>query len=228
MDKKILKQLKSDYEELEINPSADLWNKIETGLDSTSKTVQKPRFQWLKYVAVIAFLISAGSFFYFNSDKPFESEKTIARKVFLENNLKPAEKFETIIPTEDKIENSTANEILKNKFLSEKVFEKPAEFIEPPEMIKFTEKPDEIKVAENSVIENPEIYSLKPNVTKSKKISYINTDDLLLGRELDKTRIEIKNHRQFGVLDASKLKFKRPSSLQIFGVQVFSDSIVSE
>jgi len=45
-----------------------------------------------------------------------------------------------------------------------------------------------------------------------------------LAREFDRTREEAGNSRQFGVLDVSKIKIRRPHSLNIFGVKVFSDS----
>ena len=67
MDKKILKQLKSDYEELEIKPSADLWSKIEAGIDEKINVSQKPALQWWKYAAVVLLLISFGTYFYFEN-----------------------------------------------------------------------------------------------------------------------------------------------------------------
>ena len=228
MDKKIRKQLKTDYEDLEIKPSANLWEQIELGLDNNSEMGQKDSFQWWKYAAVIVLFITVGSLFYFNSDKPLDSKRTTAHEISSDNNVKQAEKFEIIIPSKDKIQNSVANLEKKQKVSSEKAYEKSIKFTQPTEIANFTKKPAEIRIVENILLQNPETSNLKPNIAESKKSSYINAEDLLLGRELDKTRVEIKNHRQFGILDASKLKFKRPSSLQVFGVHVFADSIVSE
>ncbi|KQT17325.1 hypothetical protein ASG31_07890 [Chryseobacterium sp. Leaf404] len=227
MDKNILKQLKSDYEDLVIKPSANLWNQIDNGLESGSETGKKPTFRWWKYAAVILFLISVGSLFYFNSNKPIENDKIIVKKFPYENHLKPTEKFETVISSKEKFENSIISFKKNQNVSSEKIYKTPTEFIEPTEIIVFNKKTDEI-IAQNPTLQNSEFAGLKPSKTESKKSSYINADDLLLGRELDKTRVEMKNDRQFGVVDASKLKFKRPSSLQIFGVHVFADSIVSE
>jgi hypothetical protein len=228
MDENIQKQLKTDYEDLEIKPSANLWEQIELGLDNNSEMGQKDSFQWWKYAAVIVLFITVGSLIYFNSDKPLDAKRATAHEISSDNNVKQAEKFEIIIPSKDKIQNSVANLEKKQKVSSEKAYEKSIKFTQPTEIANFTKKPAEIRIVENILLQNPETSNLKPSIAESKKSSYINAEDLLLGRELDKTRVEIKNHRQFGILDASKLKFKRPSSLQVFGVHVFADSIVSE
>lgn len=227
MDKNIRKQLKTDYEDLEIKPSKNLWEQIEFGLDNDSETVQKPSFQWWKYAAVIVLLLSFGTLFYYNSNQFSGSKETIVSQETQYNRPQAKKTVESIIPTEN-VENLVSSEIIiKN---NQKIFGSEKLTVESrlPETLAVTEK-------ENKVIEVPSVLAekfetpvMKPVIAERKKASYINAEDLLLGRELDKTRVEIKNHRQFGVLDASKLKFKRPSSLQVFGVHVFADSIVSK
>ncbi|WP_144281692.1 hypothetical protein [Chryseobacterium echinoideorum] len=80
MKKNILTQLKSEYEELEIKPSDDLWNQIENGLDGNEGTVQKPLLQWWKYAAVVILLISIGGSVYINFDKKPNVNQSIAIK----------------------------------------------------------------------------------------------------------------------------------------------------
>ncbi|WP_312076121.1 hypothetical protein [Chryseobacterium sp.] len=224
MDKNILKQLKTDYENLEIKPSANLWDQIESGLDSSSEMTQKPSFQWWKYAVVIAFLITIGSLFYFNQDKPLDNQKTIVTKCPVEDNFKPDEVIESTISNKEITEKPIfkKEDLVKNQnnFTSEKSIEK----IQTPKNLALIEpevKTNEVPKIAPEKLEIPVTQSL---VVEKKKTSYISADDLLLGRELDKTREEASDSRQFGVLEASKLKIKRPHTLRIFGVKVFADS----
>jgi hypothetical protein len=76
-------------------------------------------------------------------------------------------------------------------------------------------------VAETPTItEKLENNSEKPLLADRKKVSYISAEDLLIGRELDKTREENYNdQRKFGVIDMSKIKIKGPSSLKFLDLQ---------
>lgn len=227
MDKNILKQLKTDYEDLEIKPSANLWDQLESGLDSSSQTAQKSSYQWWKYAAVVALLISIGSLFYFNKDKTLDN-KIFVIKGNAENNFKPTEVVESAIANEEITKKSVLNkkdlDDSQNKFVSENSIEK----IQAPKRLEIIEK--QLKSIETPVIalQKPENISFKTIITEKKKTSYTNADELLLGRELDKTRVESNRSEQFGVVDASKLKIKRPGSLRIFGVKVFADSATTE
>ncbi|WP_449397975.1 hypothetical protein [Chryseobacterium wanjuense] len=69
MKKEILNQLKSNYDKREIKPSADLWDRIEQGMDKTPVLSPKKTFEWMKYAAVVLLLISFGAVFYFISNK---------------------------------------------------------------------------------------------------------------------------------------------------------------
>lgn len=228
MDKNILKQLKTDYEDLEIKPSANLWDQIESGLDSSSEMAQKPSFQWWKYAAVIAFLITVGSLFYFNQDKPLDSKKAIVTKSPVEDSFKPIEVIESTISNKEITEKPIfkKEDLVKNQnnFTSEKSIEK----IQTPKHLEIIEK--EFIPIETPVyaVQKPVSVNSKTIIAEERKTSYTNADELLLGRELDKTRVESSRSEQFGVVDASKLKIKRPGSLRIFGVKVFSDSTATE
>ncbi|WP_449397976.1 hypothetical protein [Chryseobacterium wanjuense] len=66
----------------------------------------------------------------------------------------------------------------------------------------------------------------KPLIAERKKPNYIKADELLLGREFDKTREESHDHHKtFGVVDMGKIKIKSPNSFKILGMTVFSDSL---
>ena len=234
MDKKIQKQLKSDYEELEIKPSANLWNQIESGLDSVSETVQKPSFQWWKYAAVVVLLISFGAFFYFENNA---ADKKTITKTLPKNKVESANAINEISNSEVKnlvkkepqtiefkadFEIKEENSNQKNSSTEKNIFE--------DNFVENRIKNDEIALNPVSIVKEID-HSLpqNPTIAERKKVNYTNADQLLLGSELDKTREENrKNHKQFGVLDASKVKFIRPNSLQIFGFKVFSDSTETE
>ena len=229
MDKKILRQLKTDYEDLEIKPSANLWNQIEDELDKGTQAAQKPLFQWWKYAAVITLLISIGSLFYFNSDKNSRPKETIAVKKPIENSLKPTEIIKPIKENESIVQNpiETEKKININKIELTSVSETSIKKGNTPKNLAIIE-PD-VKTIEVPKIapEKLEIPIAKSLVAEKKKASYISADDLLLGRELDKTREENnKDQRKFGVFDLSKIK--GPNSLKIFGVSVISDSLSSK
>ncbi|MBD8081803.1 hypothetical protein [Chryseobacterium caseinilyticum] len=227
MDKNIQKQLKTDYEELEIKPSANLWDQIESELDTGSETFRKHTFHWWKYAAVIVLLISVGGLFYFNTDKPLNNN-TIITKNPSENNFRLTEAIESTIPNEEITKKSVFNKVDvindHNKFVSEKSIEKIQTQINPEIIVK------ELKPIDTPVfaLQTPQNINSKTNITEKKKTSYTTADELLLGRELDKTRVESSRSEQFGVVDASKLKIRRPGSLRIFGVKVFADSAATE
>lgn len=232
MDKKIRKQLKTDYENLEIKPSADLWSKIEVGIDKEVNVAQKPTLQWWKYAAVVLLLISFGTYFYFENQVDHkkiltkESPKDKVEKVNIINKESHPKSENLVVKAIQNID-SKANLINKEE-------EKPKQLISVnPQNISEKNLP-EMKIKQDETEENlplKEIDDLpiqKQMIAERKKVNYTNAEQLLLGRELDKTRVEIKNHRQFGVLDASKIKIRRPHSLKIFGVKVFSDSTSAE
>ncbi|MBO6184667.1 MAG: hypothetical protein J6O88_08225 [Chryseobacterium sp.] len=229
MDKNIRKQLKTDYEDLEIKPSANLWKQIESGLGNNSETVQKTLFQWWKYAAVIIIMLSFGSLFYFNSNQKSNSKKTIAAKKVLENKLKPKDVVETTVSNENIIKNPAFTEVKTTEEINKwnSVLEMLSEKTEIPKNLVIIEKEINNIEAPQIIIEKFENPLAKPLITEKKKVSYISGHDLLLARELDKTREENnKDQRKFGVFDMSKIK--GPSSLKIFGLSVISDSLESK
>ncbi|KIC61500.1 hypothetical protein [Chryseobacterium taiwanense] len=225
MKNNTLNKLKSGYEELEIKPSSDLWDRLEGKLEEKPGIVLKPSFQGWKYAAVIVLLISLGTFLYYNADQKSQSEKVKITQNTSENTVKSAvEQDEPVVLNENTRENSIYPRSDKNSAQSNNSSEKLPEKIEQSKNVAVAEKENIIEELPTVLTEKPEIAPVKPQIANRKKTSYISADDLLLGRELDKTRNETQTHKQFGVLDVSKIKIKRPNSLQIFGFKVFSDS----
>lgn len=224
----MLNKLKSDYEELEIKPSSDLWGRLEGKLDEKPEIVLKPSFQWWKYAAVIVLFISLGSLFYFNSNQSDADKVKVASKTS-ETIQKPVEKQnEEVALNEKPIQNQISSESGKKNSLSNSLSEKFSEKIELSKDIAVAEKENIMVEVPPVLVEKQETNIIKPVVADRKKVSYISADDLLLGRELNETRKETQNHKQFGVLDVSKIKIKRPNSLRILGFKVFQDSTTTE
>lgn len=230
MDKNILKQLKTDYEDLEIKPSDNLWEQIECELDSDSEMVKKPIFQWWKYAAVVVLLISISALFFvdFNSDK--KHQNIVSVKESNDKNLNEIEQTKVINKDKPDLIFEENSKLLKEKSLAKSYSEIKPKEVKIEGVISVSEQNDIQKILETPkvIASINESQKLKTEISEKKKTSYITADDLLLGREFDRTREEAGNSRQFGVLDASKIKIKRPHSLRILGFKVFSDSISAE
>ncbi|WP_027381563.1 hypothetical protein [Chryseobacterium daeguense] len=234
MKKEILNQLKSDYDKLEIKPSADLWDRMELELNNKPVLSSKKSFEWMKYAAVVLLLISFGAVFYFSSNENFDKKNAIAvnKTGAIKNIKKTVRKIEIINSNINQPENNT----ISSTEISEEKRERKIEIIQyHPLQVTINQliMNEEEKVAE--INKNPEIQEVitqhteKPAITEKKRSSYIKADDLLLGREFEKTREESRNHgRSFGVLDMDKIKIKSPNSFKILGMTVFSDSLDSK
>lgn len=226
MDKKILKQLKTDYEDLEIKPSENLWDQIELGLDNDSETVQKPLFQWWKYAAVIVLLVSFGTLFYFNSDQFSKSKKAIAVKKTIENNSKPTENIKSVAENKNE-EPITNSEIIK----SEKTQKKQSEILvetqnevlkETPKIvnaefqigvkpdIEITNKPEQL------ITESPQLATTKP-VVKEMKVKYITANDLIFQRKysVEQKKNAPENTKRLGIIKINRISVS-PEFITIF------------
>ncbi|WP_261512403.1 hypothetical protein [Chryseobacterium paludis] len=234
MKKETLRQLRSDYESREIKPSRDLWDRIDHGMGETSDLPLKQSVQWWKYAAVVLLLISCGIYFYFDS-------KQVENTVLVTKSDKP-DKTSTVEKEDDKFNRLEAEEVKhKNVAISDKrnaaeiksekaiIKTYPEEFKSyNPILVKAKEEkntetlvniPTVKEKAHDQIVEKPIV------IAQKKKANYINADELLLGREFDKTREENHNeHKKMGVVDMDKIKIKGPNSFKILGLTVFSDS----
>ena len=236
MKKEILKQLKSDYERLEIKPSADLWDRIDQNPEKTPETVSKTSFQWWKYAAAVLVLISVGTLIYYNrSGDEFNYKKTdyIVKQV-LEETTSPVKSDsgnQPVISNEKsahevaKIVNEVHTQINSEKVLTLKKEKKAA-------------APQSLEHREQIVVNEPEnktIYPIKtedvtsPNPpvvaeVQRPKSSYINANELLQGREFDKNRAKAdKDDHKFGVIRFNKV-VPTVGNVTVLGVTVYLDS----
>lgn len=229
MDKKILKQLKSDYEELEIKPSANLWNQIDAALEKESATPQKSSFSsnWWKYAAVVLLIISLGTFMYYNDG--FNTEKTdYIVKQNLKEEVLEKENYSEIIPTEEKTEEEISQEIVKET--EHKVKQNNNEDLVPqkeaiqPQFSEHTESIIVTNQAVTSIFHQEETENnITSEISDTKKISYVTANDLLLGNELDKSREKANaDTRKFGVIHRDKV-FPKFNNVVVFGATVYID-----
>lgn len=230
MKKEILKQLKSDYEELEIKPSSNLWDQIDSALDKQPELAVKSSFSlnWWKYAAVVLLLISLGTLIYHYGD--FNTEKTdyFVQKNAHEKEIKEYKNTLSTIQEENQLSETNNQTIVKEthqkredtyieNLKQEKEIILQSQISEPAETIVMNEVENPLK--KQNTIEN----KLTPEISDTKKISYVTANDLLLGSELDKS-LEKANAetRKFGVINRDKLlpKFK---NVTVLGVTIYID-----
>lgn len=227
MEKKIRKQLKTDYEDLEIKPSANLWNQIELGLDNNAEAVRKPSFQWWKYAAVIVLLLSLGTLFYFNSNKSLKPEETITVKKTDENFLKQTKNIVSVADNKNEEFNNTSEVIIKSektqKKQSEILVETQSEISQETPKIANTEPKISLKTEidtnnkpEQQILESPQLAATKPAV-KETKVKYVTANDLIFQRKysIEKKENTQENGKRLGIITINRINVS-PEFITIF------------
>lgn len=235
MKQELLKQLKSDYEKLEIKPSADLWSRIEQidpKEDKSSAMSFKKPFQWWKYAAVLVLLFSVGILLYFNQNHIAPINNTLVHRQQAQERAEPsilnfdihvAENTETGIKVDKK--NTEENLTIPKAYQQEEITQKKEFRINKEEQVIVADYEIKAPILER----NMDFATNKVPFAKEKKSEYINADELLQGREFQKKREENRTDiRKFGALDITQIKVKSPNSFKVFGVTVYSDSLESK
>jgi hypothetical protein len=230
MDKKILKQLKSDYEELEIKPSSDLWDQIDASLEKKPEVTLKSAtsFQWWKYAAVILLLISVGTLIFYNRDFNAEKENYTVKKNVEKEVLKNENRSELITDKENLNENISPKIVKEDAH--QKILQKNSQNLKitkenSPSYI--SERTETKMVLNKSEIiddkeEKVESHSL-PLVSNTPKVSYVTANDLLLARELNVSREKAnEDARRFGVIPIDKV-IPKLGNVTVLGVTVYVD-----
>jgi len=229
MDKNILKQLKSDYEEREIKPSVDLWEQIDAALENKSDSSQKASFSlgWWKYAAVVLLLISVGTLIYYNHG--FSTEKTdYIVKQNLKKEVLKTENNSEIIPEEENPIIEITSEIVKKTDLKVEQNDNkdilPRKEIIKPQILEPTETNIVVNQPEKQIDHQEKMDNMiTPPISDTKKISYVTASELLLGNELDKTREKSKvETRNFGVIHLNKV-LPNLGNVTVLGVTVYVD-----
>jgi len=234
MKNNMLNKLKSSYEEHEIKPSPDLWSRLDDKLGNKPEKVFKEPFQWWKYAAIVLLFVSVSAVFYFNTGKKaFNYKETdyIVKKG-LEKTVNPVnselqnqESFKEpqitnqVKTTDVKITRSPKKEAdssLKKNTI-EKIFKPVTSEAELQHLA--------VKKLEKTDIAPINIESHTPVIAygNSAKPTYINSNELLLGREFDKARgISRENDIKLGIFNFEKPKAK-VENVTVLGVTVYVD-----
>jgi hypothetical protein len=233
MKNNMLNKLKSRYEELEIKPSPDLWSRLDDKLESKQERVLKESFQWWKYAAVLLLFVSIGVVFYFNAEKSTfdNNEIDYIVKKGLEKTVNP------INPELQNQGNSDKSEArIKDKTTDVKIARYQKKKADLSLEKNTTEKKfktviPEVELqhlaAENVKIDiaPAKIENHTPVIAQNKlaKPTYINSNELLLGREFDKAReTSQKNDIKLGIFNFEKPKPK-VENVTVLGVTVYVD-----
>lgn len=226
MKNSLKNKLKFDYENLHEAPSVGLWERLENELEG-KKAISKKSFGWVKYAAVILLLISFSVFFFINKntvsiEKPF-TEQVQKKQDNIEKNIQEKKSVN--------IEIYGLENVIHKKKLAKSLPEKHENSIEEKQIIEnkqtnFVEnKTSKISEEKEDIIlpkpqeEKKEV--LVQNKTEKTNTKYVNADDLLFGRELEKASLEQENTKsKMGSLD---LKLKRPKTIEILGFTVYSE-----
>lgn len=236
MRKEILKQLRSDYERLEIKPSADLWDRMEQEMgDEPAVSLKKP-FQWWGYAAAVLVLLSVGTVIYYNLKTEADHKKTdyiVKEKLHKKVNPAGSDLFiQPVISGEKTVQKDEAKIVAKDHeqiIVPEKAFA-PEKEIKTEKIMLPEHKEQQIAVQQaeetKTVQENTGINHSVPSVIageKRPKSNYINPDELLLGRELDKTRERSgRDDRKYGVIKLHKI-VPDVGNVTVLGVTVYLD-----
>lgn len=226
MKKEILKQLRSDYEEREIRPSLDLWDKIEGELEKAPDLPLKQPFQWWKYAAAVLLLVSMGALVYFNTNKT-GVENTITQNGLPEKTGTHSETVQQndinkeTMPSSDIAVSRTSNENIAYKGENMNTQVQPQKKSSPIQNTTEIQSADIIKtlpeIASAHQIKVPDIVKsgeekvmtdqlpVSPEIPEKKPAKYIQAADLLAGREYDKAEGN-KHKGSYIRIDLDKLK----------------------
>ena len=225
MKNSLKNKLKFEYENLHEAPSVELWERLENELEGKKETPKKS-FGWLKYAAVILLLISFSVFFFLNKstvavEKPF-AQKVQEKQNNIEKNIQEKNSVNVEISGLEKVtrkENLAKSlpEKHKNNIEKEQISEEPQTNFVENKTSKILEKKENIISPKQQ--ENKEV--LVQNKKEKTNTKYVNADDLLFGRELEKANLEQENTKsKMGSLD---LKLKKPKTIEILGFTVYSE-----
>lgn len=218
MKKEILKQLKSDYEELEIKPSTNLWEQIENTLEISSETAQKPSVKWWRYAAVVTLLFSLGGIFYFNSYKTLKTKEIIAAKKPSENisnpvkNIEPTDNFTSNKKNDDSdaIFNPSEIKVKQTDELAQKQSDDLEKVSEIPNVI--PKIPLEADPKSQAQVLRPRISEIQhlahtERKSEDKKTKYITANDLIFQRKysIEKKENTQENVKRLGIIKISRI-----------------------
>ena len=238
MSSNSLNNLKKQYEEEEIKPSADLWNRLEAKLDQPAQEVPraKPSFGWWKYAAAALVLISVG-YLILNQFGTGEIEPGLVELQHTTKADEPTEKIAGNVTEVEIVENNQVNlpsrEPIKFNDQKKSDVEKLAEQSKVQKLENSVEKVSEtqfvfsedVKVVSPVNINTEVIAKSEPEEKTAENTSYIRADELLFSREIEKRDKKSKrSSRNLVNLDLMKIPRPKPASVKILGVDILPEN----
>lgn len=231
MKNSLKNKLKNQYENQSEIPTENLWERIESQLENSEekKVVVAKKINYWKYAAIFLMVVSLGLVVnYFLNQKSVNPEFVNTEEPNLKQNENsiPIEEIENIQPIQinnsqeiaiNKTSNSTVNSSDKTavKVNDEKTLTQNNQKSIVENVIK-PEKEDSPKVIVPN-IENKPVLAQQPIVKE--KTKYITANELLFGREVDKSYKEQQEN------DEGKMgvNLRKPKEVKILGITVYSD-----
>lgn len=233
-----MQNLKSKYEQREMQVSNGLWDRLEEKLDQIPAKKEKPKMVWLKYAAVVLLMIGlGGSFWMINHKSDIRENQELASQTKNRNSIpiEPAEnnEVETINPIKNNSDNGNDRWAVENKDsstpvrMTEKIGNGEQSSISDKEILI---KNEEISIPkpEEKLAQNDASTSLSP---QKPKVKYVSSSDLLFGVEIDKAKSEMPKSAMGINISKPKIEsdFPNPKRIKLFGITLYEkDSITTK
>ncbi|MCG2793236.1 MAG: hypothetical protein L6262_06805 [Weeksellaceae bacterium] len=228
-----MQNLKSKYEQREIQVSDGLWDRLEEKLDQVPAKKEKTKMVWLKYAAVVLLMFGlGGSFWMINHKSDIRENQELANQTKNQISIpfEPEEnnEVETINPINNNSENRNESENPSTPVrMTEKIGNGEQSSISDKEILI---KKEEISIPqqEEKLTQNDAYTSLSP---QKPKVKYVSSSDLLFGVEIDKAKSEMPKSAMGINMSKPKIEsdFPNPKRIKLFGITLYDkDSITTK
>ncbi len=221
-----MQNLKSKYEQQEMNVSDSLWDRLEEKLDQVPAKEKKPKVMWWRFVAVIILIVNFGAISWMTDikNKVKESPEFEFRTDQISNVRQHFENTDGIQKSIPAITSETDNQKLAIKNVKPSTSEPTKEIIPEKEIITKKEEPQ--------ILSKPEEQLAQTDIQKPReKVKYVSSSDLLFGVEIDKAKSETP--KSVMGINTPKIKsesdFPNPKRIKLFGITLYDkDSITTK
>lgn len=211
--------------------SDGLWDRLEEKLDQVPAKEEKPKMVWLRYAAVILFMIGlGGSFLMINHKSNINENQEFVNRT---GNSNPTE-------TSENNEVEKLNPVKNNSDNQKLAVENEVDSSTPLRMTEGIKKENTNTVSEKEIsikkeeitIPQPEIKMAQNEIQKPKeRPKYITSSDLLFGVEIDKAKSETPKSAMGINISKPKIDsdFPNPKRIKLFGITLYDkDSITTK
>ncbi len=228
MNNLLKNKLKSQYENLSEEPSQDLWSRLEMKLDEKPKEQHsKKNISFvLKIAAAVLVVISIGFIFKWSTSSSENMKQPIAVQNIQKNQKESDEAQYSSSPLiQNKalvgLENEDQNEHQYNtqdRNRKQPIIEKKSDSKEIKSLAvqeKATSIKDSFKVLDS---QQKSVQIAKHEDTEQKNTKYVTADELLFGREVEKTYQEQRKNKNQNL----GLSVQKPKEVKVLGFTVYS------